>query len=135
MKKLITLSIFLLFQITSFAQTKEIAIMALRSEEHTKVTLEDDTVVFTDHFNALENIEDYDFLALELAESLFHQMCNEEQTKYFNTLFAENLKYQNIIECKGGTILNLTADNKGIKVVITTYPEGEVANEYFKFDN
>ncbi|OHX66109.1 hypothetical protein [Flammeovirga pacifica] len=135
MKKLILFVSFILINITLSAQSKEQAIMALRAEEHTKVTIEDNTVIFTDHFSAIEDVENYNYLALELAESLYNQMCDEQQNYYFNALFTEDLDYQNIIECKNGVILNLKADTKGIQVVITTYPDGEVANEYFSFND
>ncbi|WP_044208071.1 hypothetical protein [Flammeovirga sp. OC4] len=133
MKKIAFTFAFILFNTLLFAQTKEQAIMALRTEEHTKVSIEENTVIFNDHHGALENIESYEYLALELAEGLYHQMSDQTFTPYFNALFSEGYVYQNIIDCKNGITLNLNASPEGIGVKITKYPEGVVADEYYEF--
>lgn len=133
MKKIIFTFAFTLINCLLFAQSKEQAIIALRSEEHTKVSIEDNQVIFEDHFDAINNIENYEFLALELAEGLYNQMSDQVFNTYFNILFAEGYTYKNIVACENGITLNLEASPEGIGISIIKYPEGEVANEYYSF--
>lgn len=117
----------------AYTQTKEQAMLALRSEEHTKVEVIDTVVVFHDHIDSLRNVNNYNFFALELAESLYKQMADNMYTPYFNALFSEGYIYRNIIESQDGTIITIEASSKYIDVEIIKYPSKEVIHELFEF--
>ncbi|WP_281616399.1 hypothetical protein [Flammeovirga sp. SubArs3] len=131
MKYYISFFLLTILSSISFAQTKEQAMIALRAEEHTKVEIDEHMVTFRDHTGEINNIQNFEYLALELAEALYLQMSDHVYNPYFNAIFSEGYSYRNIIECKGGLELILNASPTEIVVSITDANNIELAKESF----
>ena len=125
--------LYVLFCFPSNSQTLNQAMMALRSNEHSKVEIIDSAVVFYDQIDSLKNVPNFDYLALELAESLYKQMSEPVYNPYFNAIFRDGFLYKNHIESSDQTVINITASPDGIIVKIINDHTGESADELFEF--